>query len=476
MPYLQKHPTYKWVVALGDYTSLNAAFVVSILILGASEIHPVNLDRTSMLLLCLFFAAYSLVPLTFFQMLGLYHIQAIAKVRNSFVPLVLSGALSLWGLFLIVSSFTVAVQVSKFFAIFLFITSCVLLIFLRIVCLLVIRNSNLIADRVIIIGAGTKGMSMLEGLSVGLPVKKAVGFIDDNVVTGQLVAGIPVLGKIFESHAIARKKKVDFFIMAIDNIPRDNFYAILKYFNDHNLTIYINSGYLSVLQRNLKADTFSNYRLIRIGQPLQSPLLKISKRLFDFVASLIAILVFSPALLLISLLVKISSPGPVIYKQTRIGKNGRPFTFYKFRSMRMNSDRDVGRNEKVVQFIKGEHDGSASTKIVNASQITAVGAVLRKSSLDELPQLFNVLKGDMSLVGPRPCLPMEWDVYESWQKQRLMFMPGCTGLWQVSGRSKVNFEETVLMDLYYNCNVSLWLDLKILLYTIPVMIFSKGGE
>ena len=145
--------------------------------------------------------------------------------------------------------------------------------------------------------------------------------------------------------------------------------------------------------------------------------------------------------------------------------------------MYINSDRDNIRNEKVIKFIKGDVNSSAgTTKIVNHSQITSVGRVIRKSSLDELPQLFNVLKGDMSMVGPRPCLPQEWNEYESWQKQRLMFMPGCTGLWQVSGRSKVNFEESVIMDLYYNCNVSLWLDLKLILNTIPVMLFSKGGE
>ena len=156
---------------------------------------------------------------------------------------------------------------------------------------------------------------------------------------------------------------------------------------------------------------------------------------------------------------------------------GRPFTFYKFRSMKVNSDKDVTRNAQVIDFIKGNNSGGeTNTKIVNRSKITGIGHFMRKTSLDEMPQLFNVLRGEMSLVGPRPCLPVEWNAYEPWQKQRLATIPGCTGIWQTTGRSTVNFEQTVLLDIYYNCNVSLWLDLKIMMNTIPVMVFSKGGE
>jgi undecaprenyl-phosphate galactose phosphotransferase len=176
-------------------------------------------------------------------------------------------------------------------------------------------------------------------------------------------------------------------------------------------------------------------------------------------------------------LIKLESKGPVLYKQTRIGKNGKPFTFYKYRSMYIGSDKDEFRPEKLKRFIKdGDNGNGSSTKIVQESNITLIGRFIRKSSIDELPQLINVLKGDMSLVGPRPCLPYEWDFYHDWHKKRLSITPGCTGIWQVSARSEVGFRDMVLLDLYYIYNRSLHLDLWVILKTIPVMLFGTGGK
>ena len=132
---------------------------------------------------------------------------------------------------------------------------------------------------------------------------------------------------------------------------------------------------------------------------------------------------------------------------------------------------------QLVQFIRNKKpNGNGSTKVVNESRITSVGRFIRKTSLDELPQLFNVIKGDMSLVGPRPCLPYEWEHYEEWHKKRLDITPGCTGIWQVSGRSLVAFDDMVVLDFYYIRNASLFLDIQLLFKTIPVMVFGKGGK
>ena len=191
-------------------------------------------------------------------------------------------------------------------------------------------------------------------------------------------------------------------------------------------------------------------------------------------------LLLAPLLTVIALAVQFSSPGPIFFAQTRIGKNGKPFKFYKFRSMQVGSDQDKDREKTVVQFIQTKAKTKAtekvSTKIVNESRVTGVGRFLRKTSLDELPQLFNVLKGDMSLVGPRPCLPYEWDHYEEWHKRRLSVMPGCTGMWQVAGRSVVGFEDMVVLDLYYIQNASVLLDFGLLLKTLPVMLFGSGAK
>jgi lipopolysaccharide/colanic/teichoic acid biosynthesis glycosyltransferase len=148
--------------------------------------------------------------------------------------------------------------------------------------------------------------------------------------------------------------------------------------------------------------------------------------------------------------------------------------------MQVGSDQDEARKKTVVQFIhtKGKVKPSekVSTKIVNEARVTRIGRWLRKTSLDELPQLFNVLKGDMSLVGPRPCLPYEWESYEEWHKRRLMVTPGCTGMWQVAGRSVVGFEDMVILDLYYIQNASVLLDFRLLLKTLPVMLFGTGAK
>jgi lipopolysaccharide/colanic/teichoic acid biosynthesis glycosyltransferase len=129
----------------------------------------------------------------------------------------------------------------------------------------------------------------------------------------------------------------------------------------------------------------------------------------------------------------------------------------------------------MLEYIKNENDENGK-KIINENRITEIGKIIRKTSLDELPQLFNVIKGDMSLVGPRPCLPYEFENYASWQKRRVNVLPGCTGVWQVTGRSSVSFKDSIVLDLYYINNMSPWLDLQILLKTIPVMLFARGGK
>ena len=198
------------------------------------------------------------------------------------------------------------------------------------------------------------------------------------------------------------------------------------------------------------------------------------KRSSDLLIALITLIVLAPVWLLIAVLIKLDSRGPIFYKQERVGMDGRIFLFYKFRSMRTGSD-DTRHREFQEKYIKGEPDsnlGDAARpayKIRADERVTRLGRVLRKTSLDELPQLFNVLRGDMSVVGPRPPIPYEVESYELWHRKRLDMKPGITGLWQVSGRNRLTFDEMVRMDLYYIENWSLLVDLKIILQTLPVM-------
>ncbi|MEO8285670.1 MAG: sugar transferase [Chloroflexota bacterium] len=206
------------------------------------------------------------------------------------------------------------------------------------------------------------------------------------------------------------------------------------------------------------------------------------KRALDVMIATIAIILISPVGLIIAAVIKLDSRGPVLFKQTRLGLGGRPFTFYKFRTMICNADSKL-HSEYVQSLIRNElpenKDGKIPAegyKLVRDPRITRVGSVLRKTSLDEIPQLINVIKGEMSLVGPRPPLPYEVEVYQDWHKQRLDAIPGLTGWWQVMGRSQVSFDEMVRMDLEYISSCSLMLDLKIMLLTIPAVITGSGAR
>lgn len=205
------------------------------------------------------------------------------------------------------------------------------------------------------------------------------------------------------------------------------------------------------------------------------------KRAFDIVVSLAMLLVAAPLMIAVVIAIKKSSPGPVLFAQERLGRDGRPFRFYKFRSMKHNSD-DAIHRQFAAMFINGDEGGCADTndgekvfKMKQDPRITAIGAWLRRTSLDELPQLFNILKGEMSLVGPRPPIAYEIENYQPWHMERLKAVPGLTGLWQISGRSSVSFDEMVRLDIRYINSWSLWRDFIIVLKTVPVVFRGTGG-
>lgn len=205
------------------------------------------------------------------------------------------------------------------------------------------------------------------------------------------------------------------------------------------------------------------------------------KRAIDIVGSLCAFLIFLPLLVIIAAAIKLTSRGPVLFQQTRLGQYGKKFTFYKFRSMHSKTDHAIHENY-VKALIAGDvtTDGTNGHKPVykmtNDPRVTRVGGLLRRTSLDELPQFYNVLRGEMSLVGPRPPLPYEFGHYDVWHRRRLLAVrPGITGSWQVAGRSKVPFDEMVRMDLEYAKSWSVWMDIKILFKTPLAMLSSDGA-
>jgi exopolysaccharide biosynthesis polyprenyl glycosylphosphotransferase len=202
---------------------------------------------------------------------------------------------------------------------------------------------------------------------------------------------------------------------------------------------------------------------------------RVAKRCLDAVLAALLILVLLPVFAVVAVMVRLSSPGPIIFAQERIGKNGRPFTLYKFRTMRRDSDPAIHRAYMQALMAGRARPEGDAFKLRNDPRLIPVGRILRRSSLDELPQLFNVLRGDMSLVGPRPALRYEVELYSPLERRRLSVKPGLTGLWQVSGRSRLTFVEMVALDLAYIDGWSLWRDLKIIARTPVAVAFGRGA-
>jgi exopolysaccharide biosynthesis polyprenyl glycosylphosphotransferase len=205
-----------------------------------------------------------------------------------------------------------------------------------------------------------------------------------------------------------------------------------------------------------------------------------AKRTLDIAGSTALLVALGPVFLCVAAAVKLTSKGPVFFRQERVGEAGQPFTMFKFRTMQLNADHRI-HQEYVEKFIQSNEaatsGGDAVFKLVNDPRVTRVGDFLRRSSLDELPQFWNVLRGDMSLVGPRPPLPYEVARYKQWHRRRLLeAKPGITGLWQVTGRSRTTFDEMVRLDLRYARNNSVWTDLNILLATPKAVLSGKGAR
>ena len=244
--------------------------------------------------------------------------------------------------------------------------------------------------------------------------------------------------------------------------------------------VYVLSGLLGPLEGSRVLHALFHAPVIRVRHKLESAWSNALKRAFDIIGSAALLALTAPLVAALALVIKLTSPGPVFYTQMRIGRFGRPFEFYKFRSMVVNDD--ASQHESYVKaFMAGEAeavltaDGDAVFKTVTDPRITPVGRFIRKYSLDEIPQFWNTLKGDMSLVGPRPPLQYEVDAYDEWARMRLRIQPGVTGMWQVAGRSRVSFDEMILQDLMYAQNGRLCVDVGLCLLTVPAAVIGYGG-
>ena len=285
------------------------------------------------------------------------------------------------------------------------------------------------------------------------------------------------LGHVDDLPRIIEELGIDDVVITDEKIDRPQLVTILDYCTTGGANAWFSPQLMPIIDVKLYIDKFCGFPMILLGSQKNSRFFNRLKLLIDKIITAVITLLLSPVLLLIAVAVKIESPGPVLYKSEVIGVNGVLFKMFKFRSMKVDSDSAIHK-DYVTKLIKGEiekEEDDQPLKITDDPRVTKVGSFIRKYSLDELPQLFNVLQGTMSLVGPRPCLPYEFEVYKEWHKKRTIVLPGITGLWQITGRSEVVFEDMVLLDFYYIFNRNVMLDLNIIFETVFVVLGKKGG-
>jgi exopolysaccharide biosynthesis polyprenyl glycosylphosphotransferase len=279
------------------------------------------------------------------------------------------------------------------------------------------------------------------------------------------------LGMAGDLKRIVEERVVDDVILALPFEQLRECEQAIAWCEEVGVSVHLKVDFVRTLFAHTYPTVLDGIPMLTVSSIPHDPAQLLVKRGLDLLGSLLGLVAASPVLLGCAIGVKLTSPGPVLFTQRRVGLNGRIFTLYKFRSMYQDAEERkrelAGRNEM----------GGPVFKMKNDPRVTAVGRVMRKFSLDELPQLWNVLNGDMSLVGPRPPIPEEVHRYERWQRRRLSMKPGLTCLWQVNGRNRItSFEEWMRLDLRYIDTWSLKLDLKILLQTVPVVLLAKGAQ
>jgi len=333
-----------------------------------------------------------------------------------------------------------------------------------------IRRRGLNYRSVLVVGTGERARNFIHTIrdhaEWGLT---AVGFVDvDPASVGKRMMGLDVLGTIDEIPDLLTTRQVDEIVCVGPKSWHGHIEKIVQQCEDIGVTVRIACDFYKVKHSRVDFESLGQWPLLTISPPPHYGELYVIKRACDIVVSLVLLVLTSPLLVLISLAIKLTSRGPVFFKQIRCGMNGRKFNLLKFRTMVTGADR---LKEKLSHV--NEMSGPVF-KASNDPRITPVGRFLRKYSLDEFPQFINVLKGDMSIVGPRPPVPSEVGQYEYGQRRRLSVNPGITCLWQVNGRNKVGFSDWVKLDLEYIDRWSLWLDLKIILKTIPAVLRGTG--
>lgn len=370
----------------------------------------------------------------------------------------------------------IAAHTSRFFVGAFGILAFVLLVLQRYFIKNYLQYRQLLQIPVIIIGAGKTAELLVKSLQndPGMGYK-IVGFLEDNKVEKGFLEKYPVLGGFADAENVIKKTKVkNVFIAA----PGLNDYALgMLIYRIQPLVenIEVITNLVGVPTGSAEVESIFNEKLLilRLKNNLARPLNRYLKAALDYLLTIVGTILILPLLLFIAVWIYLDAPGPVIFRHMRVGKDGKLFPCYKFRSMYINSQEKL--NEILAENSAMRQEWERDFKLKNDPRITKSGAFLRKTSLDELPQIFNVLRGDMSLVGPRPVVQEELARYGEFVQDYLMVKPGITGMWQVNGRSDTTYDERVQMDVWYVRNWSVWLDVMLLWRTIKAVFKCEGA-
>lgn len=324
--------------------------------------------------------------------------------------------------------------------------------------------------RVLIVGTGRLAQRVAEGVrarsSTGLVL---VGMVDDDLASANAAhLAEPVLGTIADTPALVKAYAVNEVVFALPLRSQGTIESLVLALQEQPVSVRVVPDFIDLAMSRATIEDFNGLPLVGLRDPAIDGFDRIVKRVFDLTLSLLTLLILWPVMLLVALAIKLDSPGPALFIQERIGENGRPFKMVKFRSMVLDADADP-------EPASEPDTSSPYRKSPDDPRVTHIGRFIRRTSLDELPQLFNVLRGDMSLVGPRPELPRLVEHYENWQRRRFAVPPGITGWWQVNGRSDRRMHQHTEDDLYYIQNYSPLLDVQILWRTIGVVVRGRGA-
>ena len=477
-----KFPKYKFLFAAADFIIVFSSFILSAYLLRSIEADGISSFIELSFPLILYYIIPSAILLFVFQMNNLYRVNVIitrAAHLTEIIKSIYYGAVPVIIFSLVISSNIYTNSSLVFFAANLMIVVFSYIIRVEILRFIFLTLNSQFHKRIAIVGYSSTGKLLAAKLLFENPEGiQIAGFLSTGENTDKkLINGFKALGHIDDIKKIHATEKFDEVIIAIDDITYDRLLEILDICQTVKADVKLSSQLFSIVAQKISTEKYADISLLGITPRYNNSVTLFFKRLFDILLSFLMIVILSPLYLIISFLIKMTSKGPLIFKQERIGKDGKLFKMYKFRSMyTMEEEEDEERKKLMLEYMQNEESDTAGTKIINESRITWIGKFIRKTSLDEMPQLFNVLLGNMSLVGPRPCLPYEYENYDSWQRRRVKATPGCTGVWQVWGRSVVSFKDSIILDIYYLNNMSPWLDLQLLLKTIPVIIFGKGGK